>query len=74
MRAFGDLKVATIPFANATFELHTDGFMKVSASFHYGWDGFASVDGNIAVGFLGKKFNAEGGVRACLDFVTGAAA
>ncbi len=69
LRAFGALKVVGIPFADATFEAHTDGFLRVSGDFHYGWDGFASVHGNITLGMLGKKFNAEGGVKACLDFV-----
>ena len=69
MRAFGKMKVAGIPFADATFEAHTDGFVKVAGKFRYGWDGFASVSGRISVGVLGKKFNAEGGVKACLEFV-----
>ena len=69
LRAYGDMKVVGIPFADATFEAHTDGFVKVSGKFHYGWDGFASVHGHLALGVLGKKFNAEGGVKACLDFV-----
>ena len=42
-RAYGDMKVVSIPFADATFEAHTDGFVKVSGKFHYGWDGFASA-------------------------------
>ena len=69
MRAFGKMKVVGIPFADATFEAHTDGFVKVAGKFHYGWDGFASVSGRISLGVLGKKFNAEGGVKACLEFV-----
>jgi hypothetical protein len=69
LRAFGDMKVAGIPFANATFEAHTDGFLKVGGRFRYGWDGFASIHGYLDVGILGKKFNAEGGVKGCLDFV-----
>ncbi|MDA0174145.1 PKD domain-containing protein [Solirubrobacter taibaiensis] len=69
MRAFGDLKVISIPFASATFEAHTDGFVKVMGKFSYGWDGFASVSGHISLGMLGDKFNAEGGVKACLEFV-----
>jgi hypothetical protein len=43
--------------------------MRVSGNFRYGWDGFASLHGYLDVGFLGKKFNAEGGVKACLDFI-----
>ena len=58
-----------IPFADATFEAHTDGFLKVSGKFSYGWDGFASISGHLDVGVLGKKFNAEGGVKGCLEFV-----
>ncbi len=69
LRAYGKMKVATLPFADATFEAHTDGFVKVSGKFHYGWDGFASIRGHLDVGVLGKKFNAEGGVKGCLDFV-----
>ena len=69
MRAFGDLKVIGIPFAKATFEAHTDGFVRVQGKFSYGWDGFASVSGHISLGMLGSKFNAEGGVEACLEFV-----
>jgi hypothetical protein len=69
LRAYGDLKVGPIPFADATFEAHTDGFLKVSGKFHYGWDGFASIRGYLDVGVLGKKFHAEGGVKGCLDFV-----
>ncbi|MBO9531505.1 MAG: PKD domain-containing protein [Solirubrobacteraceae bacterium] len=68
-RAFGNVKVATIPFADATFEAHTDGFLKVAGNVHYGWDGFASIRGYLELGVLGKKFNAEGGVKGCLDFV-----
>jgi hypothetical protein len=69
LRAFGRVEVLGIPFADARFEGHSDGFMKVSGDFHYGWDGLASVRGNIAVGMLGSKFNAEGSIKACLDFV-----
>ena len=43
--------------------------MKVQGKFSYGWDGFASVSGHISLGMLGSKFNAEGGVEACLEFV-----
>ena len=69
LRAFGKMKVVGIPFADATFEAHTDGFVKVAGKFHYGWDGFASVHGKLSLGVMGKKFNAEGGVKACLEFV-----
>jgi hypothetical protein len=69
LRAYGDMRIASIPFADATFEAHSDGFLKVGGRFHYGWDGFASVHGHLDVGVLGKKFNAEGGVKGCLDFV-----
>ena len=69
LRAFGNMKVVGIPFADATFEAHTDGFVKVTGRFNYGWDGFASVHGRIALGVMGSKFNAEGGVKACLEFV-----
>ena len=69
MRAFGTMKVGPIPFADATFEAHTDGFLKVSGKFSYGWDGFASINGHLDVGVLGKKFNAAGGVKGCLEFV-----
>ena len=41
----------------------------MAGKFHYGWDGFASIRGHLDVGVLGKKFNAEGGVKGCLDFV-----
>jgi hypothetical protein len=68
-RAYGNVNVATIPFADATFEAHTDGFLKVAGNFRYGWDGFASIRGYLELGVLGKKFNAEGGVKGCLDFV-----
>jgi hypothetical protein len=69
LRAYGDLKVASLPFANAAFEAHSDGFLKVSGAFQYGWDGFATISGHLDVGVLGKKFNAEGGVKGCLEFV-----
>jgi YD repeat-containing protein len=68
-RSYGDMKVVSIPFAGAEFEAHTDGFVKVSGKFHYDFAGFASLDGHLDLGLLGKKFNAEGGVRGCLGFL-----
>ncbi len=73
-RAYGNMKVVSIPFADASFEAHSDGFTKVKGHFHYGWDGFASVDGRISLGMLGKKFNAEGSVRPAWSSSTSAAA
>ena len=68
LRAFGDDEGRAIPFADATFELHTDGFLNVAAlPLRLGR---LRVDQRPpAVGMLGKKFNAEGGVKGCLDFV-----
>ena len=43
--------------------------MKVSGKFDYDLGGFASLDGHLDLGMLGKKFNAEGGVRGCLGFL-----
>ena len=63
------MKVVSVPFANAMFEAHTDGFLKVAGQVPLRLAGFASVSGRISLGMLGKKFNAEGSVKACLEFV-----
>ena len=69
MRAFGDLKVIGIPFAQGDVRGAHGRLREGEGKFSYGWDGFASVSGRISLGMLGNKFNAEGGVEACLEFV-----
>ena len=69
LRAFGDVSLVEIPLAHADFELHTDGYMKMLAKFNWGIEDLASLKGYIKFEALFPKFNAEGRVEACLDFV-----
>jgi PKD repeat protein len=68
-RAFGKLSLVEIPLAEATFELHTDGYVKARADFGFGIPDVASVNGFLLFEMLGTKFNAEAYVRACVDLV-----
>ena len=69
LRAFGDVSLVEIPLAHADFELHSDGYMKMLARFNWGIEDLATLKGFIRFEALFPKFNAEGRVEACLDFV-----
>jgi len=69
MRAFGEVALVEIPLANADFEVHTDGYVKMFARFDWGIEDLASLRGFIRFEMLAPKFNAEGRVEACLEFV-----
>jgi PKD repeat protein len=69
LRAFGDVSLVEIPLAHADFEMHTDGYMKMLAKFHWGIEDLATLSGYIKFEAMFPKFNAEGRVDACLEFV-----
>jgi YD repeat-containing protein len=69
LRAHGQLYVVEIPLAKANFMLATDGYVRASARFHFGWDDVAHIEGFLAYEMLAPKFNAHGRVKACADFV-----
>jgi hypothetical protein len=68
-RAFGKLYLVEIPIAKAALELHTNGYTRARADFHWGIDGLASLQGYLLFEMLMPKFNAIAYVDACLDFV-----
>ena len=69
LRAFGKVRVIEIPLAEAAFELHTDGYVKMHADFGFGIPDVASINGFLNFEMLDAKFNAEAYVRACVDLV-----
>jgi hypothetical protein len=69
LRAHGQLYVVEIPLAQANFLLATDGYVRASARFHFGWDDVAHIEGFLSYEMLAPKFNAHGRVKACADFV-----
>ena len=68
-RAFGKVHVVEIPLAEAAFELHTDGYVKMRADFGFGIPNVASIEGFLTFEMLKAKFNAEAYVKACVDLV-----
>lgn len=66
LRAFGEVKLAGIPLYEAAFELHGDGYIEAKGRAKWVWPGVALMQGNLAVEMLGTKFNAHGGVEACV--------
>jgi hypothetical protein len=68
-RAFGKVHVVEIPLAQAAFELHTDGYVKMRADFGFGIPNVASIEGFLTFEMLKAKFNAEAYVKACVDLV-----
>jgi plastocyanin len=69
LRAFGEVSLVEIPLADASFEVHTNGYMKMLADFHWGIEDVASIQGFVMFEALFPKFNAKAFVEACLDFV-----
>ena len=68
-RAYGSLSLVGIAMTNAEFEVHTNGYVGLRANFGLGWNGLASIKGYASLEMQGLKFNGEGGVKACLDFI-----
>jgi hypothetical protein len=68
-RAFGKLYLVELPLAKASFELHTNGYMKAHADFKFAIPDIASLEGFLSFEMLKAKFNAEAYVRACVDLV-----
>lgn len=66
LRAFGEVKLAGIPLYEAAFELHGDGYIEAKGRAKWVWPGVALMEGKLAVEMLGTKFNAHGGVDACV--------
>jgi hypothetical protein len=69
MRAFGSVQLVTIPLAEASVEVHTDGYVKLSGDYQWGYPGWVNLSGGLGLELMGSKFNATGRVRACLQFV-----
>jgi hypothetical protein len=59
-RAYGRLRLVEIPLAEASFELHTDGYEKARAGFRYAIPELVSLQGYLSLELLKAKFNAEG--------------
>jgi hypothetical protein len=68
-RVMGKVSLVEIPLAKATFELHTDGYVKARADFDFGIPNVASIEGFLMFEMLKAKFNAEAYVHACIDLV-----
>ena len=68
-RAYGSLSLVGVAMTNAEFEVHTNGYVGLRANFGLGWSGLASIKGYASLEMQGLKFNGEGGVKACLDFI-----
>lgn len=66
LRAFGEVKLAGIPLYEAAFELHGDGYIEAKGRAKWVWPGVALMEGKLAVEMQGTKFNAHGGVDACV--------
>lgn len=69
LRAFGRVQLVTIPLAEASVEVHTDGYVKLSGDYQWGYPGWVNLSGGLGLELMGSKFNATGRVRACLQFV-----
>lgn len=68
-RAFGDVSLIEIPLAKATFEAHTNGYVRMFARFGWAIPDVASISGFVKFEMLMPRFNAEGRVEACLDLI-----
>ena len=68
-RAFGNVSLVEIPVADATFEVHENGYTRMNAKLDYSIPDLASIRGMVLFEMLAPKFNAIAYVDACLDFV-----
>ena len=68
-RAFGNVSLVEIPVANATFEVHENGYTRMNAKLDYSIPDLASIRGMLLFEMLAPKFNAIAYIDACLDFV-----
>jgi hypothetical protein len=69
MRAYGKVKLVGWTMSDAELEVHGNGYVGMRSRFDWGWDGLAALRGYSSLEFLGKKFNGEAYMKACLDFV-----
>lgn len=69
MRAFGDLKIAGMPFGEARFAVYGDGYITAAGKVATGLGGIASIEGALNVEIYRSSFNASGRVEACVDLV-----
>jgi plastocyanin len=69
LRAFGEVSLVEIPLANASMEVHTNGYTRMRANVHWGIPDVASISGFLMFEALFPKFNAKAYVEACVDFV-----
>ncbi len=69
LRAFGKVFLVEIPLAQATFEVHGNGYTKMRAEFNAGIDDIAHIEGFMKFEMLAPKFNAEAFIEACIDVV-----
>jgi hypothetical protein len=68
-RAYGKVRLVEIPLADASLEVHTNGYTRMHAGFDWGIDGLATLKGFLQFEMLAPKFNAEAHVDACLEFI-----
>jgi hypothetical protein len=69
MRAYGKVKLVGWTMSDAELEVHGNGYVGMRSKFNWGWDGVAALRGYSSLEFLGKKFNGEAYMKACLDFI-----
>ena len=77
MRAFGKIFLVEIPLAQASFEVHSNGYTKMRADFNAGIDDIATIEGFLKFEMYLPKFNAEAFIEACvgpIDLCAGARA
>jgi hypothetical protein len=66
LRAFGEIDIVGIRWADAELELHGDGYIKAGGHVKWPWPGVAMIEGGLELEMLGTKFNAHGRVEACV--------
>jgi hypothetical protein len=70
LRAYGQVYLVEIPLADALFQLHTNGYVKMRAEFNVGLADVAHIEGFLNFEMLAPKFNAEAWIEACVDLIS----
>ncbi|MBE2318504.1 PKD domain-containing protein [Solirubrobacter sp. CPCC 204708] len=65
-RAFGEIDIVGIRWAEAELEMHGNGYIKAGGSVKWPWPGVAMIHGRLGLEMRGTQFNASGSVEACL--------
>ena len=67
--AHGKASLATVQFAQAGMEVHTNGYFKVGGGFKWEYGALAEIEGGGELEMLGSKFNLSAHVNACVKEV-----